>query len=257
VGNIVILFKEKRTSLFNNLYVDYKEKINVDDVIQKDITVVVKYYNNILKSHNIIYLPIEDIEELNNLYIYQLNEIEINTVCYLRNNNNNVNNVNNNIINTIDNDSKFLKTIYKINKNTCRSDIRGLYIKIIIEYIYSYYEFDYLSRINFNDFYEDFQIHNFDNCRIQLNIILSDTNVYNILKYLGFNIDKNDILYLKKKKKKEFLKIDLNLDSDIKNIIAPKYNHHYHNNYNDLRGNIYIKNSNPNVSFWSVSSKIG
>jgi hypothetical protein len=184
---------------------------------QTDNIIVILFYNKIMTYSNVAYFKKEDIDCLKYLSDYT-DDIEIKNIAFLPNNSTYlVNEFRYNFDSRITN---YLLDIYKIHKFITKTDIPKIYIKSVLEFLYSTYDiiFDDVTNLSIDTFRETFYQFNISKFRMHLNILIDNNHICNIIKFLGFTISNNSIWYLKIKPVPDT--IDLNLHDKISKLIT-------------------------------------
>jgi hypothetical protein len=121
------------------------------------------------------------------------------------------------------NDQKeYAMCLYKINKILSnKSDIKGVLIKSVLEYMHANIKPDFNSSIDFTLLYENFMSYN-GVSRINLNIIIDDIMFSKIISFLGYQIKDNKVLYISNKFN-NIKTLNFGIESIIQNLLKTSY----------------------------------
>jgi hypothetical protein len=268
IEDIDVKEEEDNSNLFNkkhNLkykyFNDYLNNYN-NNIIEPDIiidennayeyaTMIVVFHNSNTLEYGTVILDHSDIKYLKNLNDIGLNDIIIKDLIlidkpqYLIEDLMNYKEINKTIFN-----NKYILEMFNIRKILEKKPHKSIFIKTVIEFIYSNYTIDINNSIDIKTFYNDFHSYNQSLFRLPLNIVIDKYMFISIINYLNIPIKDSKILYFKKEQKD---KISLGIEQQVDYLLKTPY---ILKKSNQLRAEPIVNNSLNPLSIWLNSSHL-
>jgi hypothetical protein len=222
------IFSKRKTQLSYEHYQEVNTaKIKSDDNIFDEFKIIVIVNNSLDNSNNIAILDqtdkfdsisiLKDLESIGLDYITIVNmailpyaDIVDSLVKYCK------------LEEKVNDQKEYAMCLYKINKVLSdKSDIKGVLIKSVLEYMHANIKPDFNSSIDFTVLYENFMAYN-GISRINLNIIIDDIMFSKIISFLGYQIKDNQVLYISNKFNNIKI-LNFGIESIIQNLLKTSY----------------------------------
>lgn len=210
-------FKRRKLQASPVFYKQCSKKVN-DVVVNKGVLLVV-YYNNDDKMHNIVLLDVNDMQFLEKFHELGMEEIQIKSVITLPKAP-----IVSDLLTHYDFDkcltdvNTFTRKVYDVHTVLHNKPCKGVFIKCVMEFLYTHYSFTVDGVVEFESLVQDMRSFNNGLCtRMHINKIMDETFIRSILQYLCIPIKDNKVLHISKKS--QVTPVHLGIDEKIIQLV--------------------------------------